>query len=67
VKGNNMSDENDTGSSRIIAFRCPAELAEAMEAAAAEALSSVSDVARQSILREMREKGYLATIVRAGK
>lgn len=45
---------------RIVAFRCPPILASAMQAAAAEGLCSVSDVARQAVLKAMRERGLIA-------
>ena len=44
---------------RIVAFRCPPVLASAMEAAAAEGLCSISDVARQAVLKEMKTRGLM--------
>jgi hypothetical protein len=44
---------------RIVAFRCPPVLASAMEAAAAEGLCSISDVARQAVLKEMWVRGLI--------
>lgn len=61
MKGHTMSDnETDTGiGSRIVAFRCPLVLVQAMEAFASESFTSVSTIARQAILKEMRERGYM--------
>lgn len=44
---------------RIVAFRCPPVLASAMETAAAEGLCSISDVARQAVLKEMKTRGLM--------
>jgi hypothetical protein len=44
---------------KTIAFRCPPVLASAMEAVATEGLCSISDVARQAVLKDMRERGRI--------
>jgi DNA-directed RNA polymerase specialized sigma subunit len=44
---------------KIIAFRCPPVLVDALEAVAAEGFCSVSDVARQTILKSFRERGLI--------
>jgi hypothetical protein len=54
------SDTKPILENRIVAFRCPPVLASAMEVAAAEGLCSISDVARQAVLKEMRERGLMA-------
>jgi hypothetical protein len=54
-----MSTETKPAPDRIVAFRCPPVLASAMNAAAKEGLCSISDVARQAVLKEMRERGLL--------
>ena len=54
-----MSTDTKTTRGRIVAFRCPPVLASAMEAVAAEGLISISDVARQAVLKEMKTRGLM--------
>jgi hypothetical protein len=49
----------ETKRMRIVAFRCPPVLESAMEAAAKEGMYSISDIARQAILKDMRMRGLL--------
>jgi hypothetical protein len=60
--------ERDTMSSpgpdnRIIAFRASVVLNRAIEAAAAEDLCSISDIARRAIARDLRTRGLLTDLV----
>jgi hypothetical protein len=48
---------------RIIAFRASPVLSDAIEAAAAIDLCSLSDIARGSIARDLRQRGLLADLV----
>jgi hypothetical protein len=48
---------------RIIAFRASPVLNSAIEAAAAEDLCSLSDVARGALARDLRRRGLLADLV----
>ena len=61
-----MSNIEGESTSRIVAFRCPLVLIEAMAAAAAEGDCSVSTVARQALRREMRERGFLPAAQKKG-
>lgn len=57
-----MSTTEDTKletTDRIVAFRAPPNMVAAMKAAAEKQYSSLSDIARQSVAREMRERGLL--------
>jgi hypothetical protein len=49
----------ETKRMRIVAFRCPPVLESAMEAVAKEGMYSISDVARQAVLKDMRTRGLL--------
>lgn len=53
------AETKSTIESRIVAFRCPPVLASAMQAVANADLISVSDVARQAVLKEMRVRGLI--------
>lgn len=44
---------------QLVTFRCPPNMIEAMKKAASKQYSSLSDIARQSVAREMRERGLL--------
>ena len=48
---------------RVIAFRAKPDLTNATEAAAAEDLCTLSDVARSALARELRRRGLLADLV----
>lgn len=50
-------DANDT--MHLVTFRAPRPMIEAMKRAAAKQYSSVSDVARQAVAREMHVRGLL--------
>ena len=52
----NIEDEKAPPLVKTIQFRVPEVLASAMQAVAAAGLCSVSDVARQAVLKEMRER-----------
>ena len=54
----NIEDEK-FALTRTIQFRCPEVLASAMQAVATAGLCSVSDVARQAVLKAMHERGLL--------
>jgi hypothetical protein len=42
---------------RMVAFAAPSALATAIEAAAAEDITTVSDVIRTAIMKDLRERG----------
>ena len=44
---------------RTIQFRCPETLISAVQAAASSSLMSVSDVVRQSVIKDMRALGLI--------
>jgi len=44
---------------RTIQFRCPETLISAVQAAASSNLCSVSDVVRQSLMKDMKERGLI--------
>ena len=48
---------------RVIAFRASPVLTSAIEAAAAEDLCSVADLARGALARDLRRRGLLSDIV----
>lgn len=54
-----MSTEKPETTDRIVAFRCPPVLALAMKTAAKKQFTSVSDLVRASLAREMRANGLL--------
>jgi hypothetical protein len=43
----------------LVSFRCPPQMVEAMREAASKQFSSISEIARQAVLKEMRERGLL--------
>jgi hypothetical protein len=49
----------DYQDARMLSFRCPERLARAMSNAADRDLISVSDIIRQSVLKELRSRGLL--------
>jgi hypothetical protein len=54
----NLKDDAAT-MSKLIQFRCPAKLLNAMERAAERQFTSISDIARASIAQAMRANGML--------
>jgi hypothetical protein len=44
---------------RIIQFRCPETLVSAVQAAASSNFCSVSDVVRQSLIKDMKSRGLI--------
>ena len=54
----NLDDSNEH--MHLVTFRAPRTMIDAMRRAASKQFSSVSDIARQSVAREMRERGLLA-------
>jgi hypothetical protein len=51
--------EHKTALTRVIQFRCPETLATAVQAAASSNFCSMSDVVRQSLVKDMRERGLI--------
>jgi len=49
----------DNGAYRHVSFRCPAAVAEALEAEAKRTFSTVSAIARQATYKAMRERGLI--------
>jgi len=45
---------------RMVAFRAPSRLAEAINAAAARDFMSASDIVRLAVVKEMRDRGLLS-------
>lgn len=54
------SNLDDYERQQIVAFRAPADMVAALKLAASKQYSSISDIARQSVAREMRQRGLLA-------
>jgi hypothetical protein len=54
-----MTYENKPPLTRLIQFRCPETLVNAVQAAASSSFCSMSDVVRQSIMKDMRERGLI--------
>jgi hypothetical protein len=61
--GKDAPMSNTDNHNRIVAFRAPPVLTSAMEAAAAEDMCSVSDIARGALARDLRRRGLLADLV----
>ena len=49
----------DDEKGRTVAFRCPPALLSAIAAAAQRDLVTMSDVARQAVLRDLRQRGFM--------
>jgi hypothetical protein len=45
---------------RMVAFRCPPALEQAMDRAAAHDFVSKSDLIRQAVLKELRQRGLMS-------
>jgi hypothetical protein len=54
-----MTTNDESRSSRIIAFAVPVEIATATQAAAQKDLCSLSYVCRRALLRDLKERGFL--------
>jgi hypothetical protein len=65
-----MSDEPLTGRiggrNHVISFVAPSALAAAIEVATARDMCSKSDIVRMSVAKELRERGLLPPVTRAG-
>jgi hypothetical protein len=55
----NIEDEKAPPLVKTIQFRVPEVLASAMQAGAARGICSISDVARQCVLRDMQRRGVI--------
>jgi hypothetical protein len=51
--------EHKPALTRMIQVRCPETLVSAVQAAASNNLCSISDVVRQSLIKDMRERGLI--------
>jgi hypothetical protein len=55
-----------TDPKNLIAFHMPADLAQAVAAAAEQDMISVSAICRQALAKEMRQRGFYRSAARAG-
>jgi predicted HicB family RNase H-like nuclease len=44
---------------KFVSFRCPPKLARAMATAANREMISMSDIIRQAVIRELRQRGFM--------
>jgi hypothetical protein len=56
---NEMTNNNESRSLRIIAFAVPVKVATATRAVADKDLCSLSDVCRRALLKDLKERGFL--------
>jgi hypothetical protein len=49
----------DYSDAKFVSFRCPPKLSDAMNRLANQDLISVSDIIRQAVLRDLRERGLM--------
>jgi hypothetical protein len=57
---------DEGGRNHVISFVAPSELAAAIEMATARDMCSKSDIVRMSVAKELRERGLLPPVTRAG-
>jgi hypothetical protein len=60
-----MSND-ESGRNHVISFVAPSALAEAIDEATARDMCSKSDIVRMSVAKELRERGLLPPVTRAG-
>jgi hypothetical protein len=57
-----MAIDDEKDGARMLAFRCPEQLASAAEAAAAREMLTVSAVVRRALLRDLQGSGFASEV-----